>query len=244
MNRTAYYNGVGFDTLGLIINKTVVPTCSASKRQTISIPDGPVIIEDTKVREPIKITIECTLTEPNKLRDIYAMVQNDGKLILPDEQDKYYNGILTVSTPKNIIMYYNRLTFTMTAEPYAYAVNNEEISCPLTPISYYQYSVVNNAGTAPAEPKYRVTIANDVTSFDLWTEYNNDKVAGCRFEGITGGATYIIDIRNRIVYDLDGNIIIDKALQDFTKIVLLHGQNSICVSNAVALKIVKNERWY
>ena len=196
------------------------------------------------MRDPLRITIECTLTEPDKLRDIYAMLQDEGVLILPDEQDKYYYGILTVSTPKNIILYYNRLTFTMTAEPYAYAVDNEEIDCPLTPISYYQYSIVNSAGTAPAEPAYTVKVVNNVTSFDLWTEHNDRKVAGCRFEGITGGESYTVDVKNRIVYDHNGNVVIDKALQDFTKIVLLPGQNSICVSNAETLIVKKNERWY
>lgn len=244
MNRTASYRGVSFDSLGLMINKTIVPPCGASKRQTISIPDGPVIIEDTKTRSPIEINIECTLIEDNKLRDIYALVQEEGKLTIPDEPGKYYYGILTISTPKNIILYYNRITFKMIAEPYAYAVDNEEIDCPLTPISYYQYSIVNSAGTAPAEPAYTVTVVNNVTSFDLWTEHNDRKVAGCRFEGITGGETYTVDVKNRIVYDHNGNVVIDKALQDFTKIVLLPGQNSICVSNAEALIVKKNERWY
>ena len=243
MSRTAYYNGIGFDTLGLIINKTVVPTCSASKRQTISIPDGPVIIEDTKVREPIKITIECTLTEPNKLRDIYAMLQDEGVLILPDEQDKYYYGILSVSTPKNIILYYNRLTFTMTAEPYAYAVNNAEEIYPLSDMSWYKYTVVTNNGTAPAEPVYRITAVNDVTSFDLWIEHNGVRQAGCRFE-IEGGQTYIIDIRNHIAYDSQGHIVLDKTQDDFTKLTLPPGESSVCVSQVNLLKIKKNERWY
>lgn len=243
MNRTAYYNGVGFDTLGLIINKTVVPGCSPSKRQTVSIPDGPVIIEDTNIRDPLRITIECTLTEPDKLRDIYAMLQDEGVLILPDEQDKYYYGILTVSTPKNIILYYNRLTFTMTAEPYAYAVNNNEEIYALTPLSYYKFAIVTNNGTAPAEPVYRVTADNNVTSFDLWVEHNGAKVAGCRFE-INGGETYIIDVRNHIVYTSQGQIVLDKATEDFSKLVLPPGESSVCVSQALTLKIKKNERWY
>ncbi|MBO6077228.1 MAG: phage tail family protein [Bacteroidaceae bacterium] len=245
MSRTASYRGVSFDSLGLMINKTIVPPCGASKRQTISIPDGPVIIEDTKTRSPIEINIECTLIEDNKLRDIYALVQEEGKLTIPDEPGKYYYGILTISTPKNIILYYNRITFKMIAEPYAYAddEHNPEILCTLTPINWYKYSVVTNTGTAPAEPVYRVTAENNATNFDLWTEHNGSKVAGCRFE-INGGETYIIDVRNHIVYDGNDHIVLNKTVEDFSKVVLLPGENSICVSNALILKVTKNERWY
>lgn len=246
MSRTASYRGVSFDSLGLMINKTIVPPCGASKRQTISIPDGPVIIEDTKTRSPIEINIECTLIEDNKLRDIYALVQEEGKLTIPDEPGKYYYGILTISTPKNIILYYNRITFKMIAEPYAYAddEHNQETSCELSPVSWYQFSVVTNTGTAPAEPVYRVTTQNNVTSFDLWILHNNDKVAGCRFENIDGGATYIINVKDHIVTDANYNIVINKAKEDFSKVVLLPGENSICVSNVLVLKLKKNERWY
>ena len=246
MSRTASYRGVSFDSLGLMINKTIVPPCGASKRQTISIPDGPVIIEDTKTRNPIEINIECTLIEDNKLRDIYALVQEEGKLTIPDEPGKYYYGILTISTPKNIILYYNRITVKMIAEPYAYAddEHNPEILCTLTPINWYKYSVVTNTGTAPAEPVYRITTENDVTDFDLWVVHNDDKVAGCRFENINGGATYIINVKDRIVKDNHDNIVINKAKDDFSKVVLLQGENSICVSHALILNVTKNERWY
>lgn len=241
--RTVYYNGKSFESLGLIIRKAIVPPNSAEKRRTISIPDGPVIIENTKVRDPVSFQIECTVVEPGKLRDIYAMCQKEGILILPDEPDKYYYGILTVSTPKNIILYYNNITFTMTAEPYAYAVNNPEIICSLQDgASWYKYTNVSNAGTAECEPVYRVTTPGG-GSFDIWIQVNGKKTFGCRIN-VDEEDTIRIDVQNKIILNSHDQIITHKAVEDFTKLVLPPGDSTICISNCTQLKLVKNERWY
>ena len=247
LRRTAYFNGIAFDELGLIITRRPVPPVRANKRKTISIPDGPVIIDDTKTKDPVQFSIECTLTEPEKLRLIYAMVQDDGILILPYEQDKYYYGTLTVSTPENIIMYWNKITFTMTAEPYAYAVDNADIVCELATSNWWKWTRVTNNGTADCLPVYQVQ-ASDSENFDITTwKVNSDdsmeQIAGCRVH-LNGAETITINTENRIVLDSQNRIILDRVEETFADLKLTPGLCEIRVSNCEALTIRKNERWY
>lgn len=240
--RTAYFNNNAFDELGLIITDTVVPPASHIKYRSVSIPDGPVIFEETGQRDPVSFPIKCTVTEPDKLRSIYAMAAEPGILILPDEPDKYYYGVLTIATPKNIILYYNKITFTMTAEPYAYAVNNSQVTCSFTEHSWYKSADITNSGTADAEPIYEVTTPGG-GNFDIWVDSNGQRVALCRV--LVDAADVIrIDVAGRKISNSAGDIINNKAQHDFSKLVLKPGINTVSISNCTQLKIVKNERWY
>lgn len=242
--RTAYYNGISFESLGLIIRKAIIPPNSAEKRRTISIPDGPVIIENTKVRDPVSFPIECTVVEPDKLRDIYAMCQKEGTLILPDEPDKYYYGILTVSTPKNIILYYNNITFTMTAEPYAYSIANPEIICNLQTEGDHFKTVVTNSGTAECEPKYRI-VADTAGLVEIWIDING--LTKSVKINADAGETIIIDVANLTVKTEIGNTYTNsagKVIGDYTKMTIPNGSWTVRIRNAKQLKMTLNERWY
>lgn len=259
--RTAYFNNVAFNTLGLIINETVVPPVSHQKYSTISIPDGPVIFEETGKRDPVVFSIKCTVTEANKLRDIYAMASQPGTLILPDEPDKYYYGVLTIATPKNIILYYNKITFTMTAEPYAYAAVNPEITCEL--IDYgdiFKYTHTNNLGTASSQPRIRIETENYQGEFSIWVNHitydeegrHSTEISRAKFT-TTGNETLIIDVETRMIYKVDGTnpdgteklvVSNSRAVTDFTVLELPAGENDISAEHINSFKIRMNERWF
>lgn len=241
MSGTAYYNGQSFESLGLIIRKTVVVPASRKKRNTITIPDGPVLFEDTGMREPVSFPLECTVVEPNKLRDIYKMCQQEGVLILPDEPDKYYYGMLTVSTPKNIILYYNNITFTMTAEPYAYAVSNPEIVCTLETENDHRKTTVTNHGTADCEPVYRIT-ADAAGVVEMWIDIGS-LTKSVRINA-DASEVIVIDVANKTVKNGSGANIAYKVTNDYTKMTIPQGDRTIRIRNARALKITLNERWY
>lgn len=234
--RTVFFNNISFESLGLILRKTPVPPCSQPNYEITSIPDGPVIFENTKVREPVKFPIECTLIKEGKLRDIYAMVQERGKLILPDEPDKYYKALLTVSTPKNIILQYNNIVFNAVCDPYAYSVKNEPEVYELASASWYKHADVTNNGTADCEPVYRLKVPG---SFDIW---NGSYDYSCKFT-LSGADEVIIDVQNMIVYNSSGRILLDKMEGNLNDLKLKPGKSQIRITSVTELEITKNERW-
>ena len=228
MSRTAYFNGISFESLGLIITQAVVPPVSHSKYKTISIPDGPVLFEDTGQKDPVSFPVRCTLTEPNKLREIYSMVSEPGILITPDEPDKYYYGRLTVSTPQNIIMHWNKIVFTMTAEPYAYAVRNPLLTCELETRDDYLWTSFTNKGSAECEPAYHLNVSGD---FQIHVVRDERTLASCRFS--TEAGVYIVDVQKRIVRKKTGEdnytTVNHIAIDDFTKLTLPSGYSEVRV---------------
>lgn len=239
-DRTIYFNGKSFDELGLIITQTVVPPVSHKKYRTVSIPDGPVLFEDTGQKDPITFSINCTLTEPGKLREIYKMVSEPGTIILPDEPDKYYYGILTIATPQNIILHWNKITFTMTADPYAYSVINPEIVTTLAVESDYKKANINNYGTAEAEPVYKIT-AESKGVVDFWID------AGFKSININmeAGEQIIIDVGKRTVKDSAGNNAAHKIQGDYSRMTIPSGMyHNLNVRNVSELIVTLNERWF
>lgn len=238
--RTVYFNGISFESLGLIIRKNPIPPCSQTEYETIAIPDGPTVFADKKTREPIVFSIECTLIEAGMLRSIYAAIQKKGRLILPDEPDKYYNAVLTVETPEPIIMQYGTLVFNATCEPYAYSLNNEMQTYVLSDSGWYKYAEVVNEGTEEAEPVIRVSASY---SFDIWVKDVSDQSNVCKFS-LDGPDTVIIDVKNEIAYNSAGQIMLNKMQGDFRKLRLSPGSNRISGTSLTDIMVIKNERWF
>lgn len=236
--RTIYFNGKSFDELGLIITKTVVPPVSHKKYKTVSIPDGGVIFEDTGVLDPIVFPINCTLTEPGKLREIYSIAAKPGILILPDEPDKYYYGMLTIATPQNIILHWNRITFTMTAEPYAYAVNNPDVVPVPETEGDHKIFRLNNLGTADCEPWYRFKAAAE-GELKVWLE---DEAKAVKIPVKANDEVSIDVMRNNV--KIGASHVEYKIEGDYLALKLKPGQNIIRTRNCSDLIITFNERWY
>lgn len=238
--RTVYFNGISFESLGLILRNNPVAPCSQKIFEPISIPDGPVIFDDTGVREPITFPIECTVIQKGALRNVYALIQNKGKLVLPDEPDKYYNAILTVETPENIIMQYHTVAFNVTCEPYAYAVNNELQQYGITSSGWFNYADVTNNGTEEAEPILKVSAPY---SFDIWVKDVSDPRNVCKFFFDTADVI-TIDVEHEIAYNSAGQNMLNRMQGDFKKLRLAAGENRISVTGMTALQVMKNERWF
>ncbi len=236
MDRTVKFDGVRFDSLGLLLTKNPVPPCSTQDYETIQIPDGPVLFSQKFTRQPVQLGIYCTIIEPGKLREIYALVQRKGKLILPDEPDKYYNAILTIDTPQNIILQYHTIVFTAMCEPYAYSIENPLEEYPLSAASWYKFTSVVNNGTAECEPVY---IIEATSEFDFWG--GNDK--HCRIH-ISKPEIITIDMPRRIVYNASGENMLNLVEGDFFDMILKPGENTVRGTAITGLKIQKNERWY
>lgn len=237
--RTVIFNNQRFEDLGLILRKNPVPECITNNYDIISIPDGPVLFENKKTRDPLKIPIECTVLEPNKLRDIYAMVQKKGRLILPDETGKYYNAVLQINTPENIILHYNNISFTAVCEPWAYAVSNPEQTLTLSEASWYKYTTASNNGSAVSEPKYIVTASGQ---FGL--NIGGGSADWVNFK-ITAADTVTVDIQKMLVYNSQNQSILNLTEGNLSKLKLNPGANWLgCGQTVSSLKIVKNERWY
>lgn len=221
------YNGVKLTTLGVIVNAVSPPPCSQAEYEMITIPGREERLRSMKKTRPnITITTELTITEPNRLRELYAALQGYGKLILPSEPDKYYNAVPQVITPQNIVMYMHKMTVGFECEPFAYAVDNEPIEIKSKNFivevggTYYSKPIFEIWGTGEIKLIVNDDIENALTIYDV-DEY---VVVDC---------TAMIVHKERVVLK-------NKGLLPFLGV----GENVITyIGNVEKIKLIKNERW-
>lgn len=221
------YNGVELTKLGVIVNAVSPPPCSQAEYEMITIPGREERLRSMKKTRPnITITAELTITEPNRLRELYAVLQGYGKLILPSEPDKYYNAVPQVITPQNIVMYMHKMTVGFECEPFAYAVDNEPIEIKTKDFT------VEVGGTYYSKPIYQIFGDGDITLI-----VNDD----------TENALTIYDVNEYVVVDCVAMIVHkenvglkNKGLLPFLGV----GTNVITyIGNVEKINLIKNERW-
>lgn len=236
---TVYFRGVSFESLGLIVKRKPVPPASTKVREAVIIPDGATIIDtSTEMRNPIEFPIECTMLQPrNKLRELYALIQEEGALILSDEENKYYYASISIEEPENIILHYHNITFNVVAEPYAYAVSNAERVCSFTTEGDHKVSSITNRGTAYCLPAYRFKAASAGT-LSLWLD-DARKIS----VSVSANEVITIDLFHNTVIS-NGYNVAYKIVGDYSALKLAPGENSIKTINCSELNITLNERWY
>lgn len=217
-----YFNGVDLSSVGLMVNKCNPAPCSQMEYETINIPGREQTIRsDKKSRSNISIVAECTVIEPDKLREIFALFQGQGKFIHRDEPDKFYYASPKVISPQNVILYMNKMTINFDCQPFAYAVRND-------PLVYTEkeFCLTNN-GTYYCQPKYKLYGTGDISLI------------------VNGQELVVKDVKEYAVADSEkllcyknNTIIRSKGYIPF----LNTGNNSI-KTNAKQIEITKNERW-
>ena len=226
------YNGVKLTTLGVIVNAVSPPPCSQAEYEMITIPGREERLRSMKKTRPnIPITAELTITEPNRLRELYAVLQGYGKLILPSEPDKYYNAVPQVITPQNIVMYMHKMTVGFECEPFAYAVDNEIIIPELIGAVGGKACTVDVSGTYYSQPIYTILGNGDIT---LQVNQTDKPLI---IYAVNGRVT--VDCVSMMVHK-DHKSVKNAGLLPFLNI----GSNYLLLKGEVkGIEITKNERW-
>ena len=224
---TITFKNVSSDTLGIMINRVVVPPSSQEDYQMISIPGRlEPLRSNLKTRPPIMITAEATIVD-NTLRQIYSTFQGVGQLIISAEPDKYYNASAQVITPDNIARYMNKITLGFECQPFAYAVDNEPIDLKNEGLNAASIKI---GGSYYCQPIYQITGSGDITlrvnGASPLTLYNVDGY-------VTVDTTLMMCHKNGV------NVVSSGKLPFMSP-----GTNMISwSSNVTKMEVTKNERW-
>ena len=224
---TITFKNVSSDTLGIMINRVVVPPSSQEDYQMISIPGRlEPLRSNLKTRPPIMITAEATIVD-NTLRQIYSTFQGVGQLIISAEPDKYYNASAQVITPDNIARYMNKITLGFECQPFAYAVDNDPIDLKNEGLNAASIEI---GGSYYCQPIYQITGSGDITlrvnGASPLTLYNVDGY-------VTVDTTLMMCRKNGV------NVVSSGKLPFMSP-----GTNMISwSSNVTKMEVTKNERW-
>lgn len=219
------FNGTDFEEVGLLVTKCSPPPCSQEEYDEITIPGRfDTLRVEKKTRKRIQIIAECTVIEPDKLRDIYALFQGKGTFIHRDEQDKFYYAVPQIITPSNVILYMNTMTLTFDCSPYAYAADNEPVELTVSP------SVVTNTGGIFCQPVYKLYGTGELT-----LTVNEDTDNTLTIPDVDG---YVVADAEKLICHKDGTFMRCSGKIPFLGV----GDNSI-ETNATKIEIIKNERW-
>ena len=225
---TITFKNVSSDTLGIMVNRVVVPPSSQEDYQMISIPGGPEPLRSNlKTRPPIMITAEATIVEDSVLRQIYSAFQGVGQLIISTEPDKYYNASAQVITPDNIARYMNKITLGFECQPFAYAVDNDPV---VVEVEGFNAASIEIGGSYYCQPIYQITGSGDITlrvnGASPLTLYNVDGY-------VTVDTTLMMCHKNGVNVNSSGKLPF-----------MSPGTNYLSwSSNVTAVEVTKNERW-
>lgn len=223
---TITFNNITSESLGLIVTKTPVPPCQQQSYETVYVPDGPTLYNDSKTRENVSILIECTVIEPGKLRQIYAAMQGAGNLILSNEPDVYYKAHCKSLTPTNIAQYMNAIVFEFDCEPYAYAVSNDPVNVTDND------TALEVGGSYFCQPVYKIYGSGDIT---LTVNRTNKPL---KLFSVDGYATVDSTL---LMCHKDGTLVKNSGFLPFLEV----GTNRIQWNGLVSkIEITKNERWH
>ena len=223
-----YFNNISSEDLGLMVTKSVIPPASATQFETVSIPnrESPIFKEKVQ-RKEITITIQTTIVEENKVREIYKTLQGKGILVLSTEPDKYYNVTVQELVPEHIALYMGTLPISFICDPFAYSVNDSLVA-------YGTTADIENNGTYYSEPLIKIFGTGDLTLTLNGETWN-----------LTGVDGYIvIDSQRKLVYK-DNTIMLSKISRADGRIVFPcfnTGVNRISTTGT-KLEVKKNERW-
>lgn len=223
-----YFNNISSEDLGLMVTKSVIPPASATQFETVSIPnrESPIFKEKVQ-RKEITITIQTTIVEENKIREIYKTLQGKGILVLSTEPDKYYTATVQELVPEHIALYMGTLPISFICDPFAYSANDQ-----LT--EYGTTTDIENSGTYYSEPLIKVYGNGDLTLTLNSETWNLTSVDGY----------IVIDSQRKLVYK-DNTVMLNKISRTDGRIVFPcfnTGVNRISTTGT-KMEIKKNERW-
>lgn len=202
------WNNRNLKELGIIVERIPAITKGKKKIETMQVPGRNGFISiDTGVYEPFNLSLECHCTDNANINEIKTFLDGYGTLTF--DGIKQYTAIVNNAIPfETILPIFKKFLVSFLVNPIAEDITpttvnilNEES------IDIETYSIILPILTISCSGDISVTINNS-------TFYLND----------TNG-TYILDCKNKVITDNNGNNVSNLMLGDFPT--FLDGSNSI-----------------
>lgn len=213
---------------GLLICDLPPITVPKIKTNVISIDGKDGDIVERLGYESYTKTLSIALTRNYDVNEVINYFSGEGKLILSNESDKYYNAQIIDNIDFNKLINFKTAKIKFYVQPYKYKVNEQKSS------GTSELTVINE-GYIDSLPKITV-VGSENIDFKL----NNTTIFSLELDNET--ETIIIDSTLEEAYGADGILKNNKMLGDFPK--LASGNNTITVDGTVtSLEVEPNSRW-
>ena len=228
MNSIIWKNKSNSEIPGLLICELPPITVPKIKTNVISIDgrDGDVV--EKLGYESYTKTLSIGLTKNYDVNEVINYFSGEGKLILSNEADKYYNAEIISNIDFNKLINFKTSKIKFHVQPYKYKVNEQKVS------GTSEITVINE-GYIESLPKIKI-----VGSGNIDFKLNNTTIFSLELD--EESETIIIDSTLEEAYGINGVLKNNKMLGDFPK--LKSGNNTIILTGTIiSVEIEPNSRW-
>lgn len=228
MNSIIWKNKNSSEIPGLLICELPPISVPKIRRSIIEIEGRDGDIVENLGYESYTKTLSIALTKNYDVNEIINFFTGNGKLVLSNEPDKYYNAQIIDGIDFNRLINFKTAKVKFYVQPYKFKLNEEKFTGT-------NELTVTNAGYIDSLPK--ITI---VGSGNIDFKLNNTTIFSLELG--TETETIVIDSTLEEAYGIDGVLKNNKMIGDFPK--LTSGNNTITVDGTVtSLEVEPNSRW-
>lgn len=202
------WNNRNLRELGIIVERIPAITKGKKKIETMQVPGRNGFISiDTGVYEPFNLSLECHCTDNANINEIKTFLDGYGTITFDDV--KQYTAIVNNAIPfETILPIFKKFLVSFLVNPIA-----EDIT-PTT-VNILNESYIDITTYSTIYPTLTISCSGDISvTINNSTFYLND----------TNG-TYILDCKNKIITDSNGNNVSNLMLGDFPT--FINGSNLI-----------------
>lgn len=228
MNSIIWKNKSSSEIPGLLICELPPISVPKIRRSIIEIEGRDGDIVENLGYESYTKNLSVALTKNYDVNEVINFFTGEGKLILSNEPDKYYNAQIIDSIDFNRLINFKTAKVKFYVQPYKFKLNEEKFTGT-------NELTVTNAGYIDSLPK--ITI---VGSGNIDFKLNNTTIFSLELG--TETETIVIDSTLEEAYGIDGVLKNNKMIGDFPK--LTSGNNTIILTGTVTSVVIEpNSRW-
>lgn len=150
------FNGVDSRDLGLIITQTPFRPSWAEQVEEIVIPGRPEVIKAPNgIYSNQSLTVEAVISDKSKIKQIYSVLNGEGKLVLSTNTTEYINCIVEPLVPQGVALDMAELSITFDCYPFAYAISPTVVQIGISA------TVVDNTSSIYSAPVIKIDLQPD-----------------------------------------------------------------------------------
>lgn len=196
------WKGINFRNKGIIVEYTPKISKSKKKIETYSVPGRNGFISiDTNSYEPFSVSVECHFSDDANFDEIKEFL--DGYGTLSFDSSKEYTAIINNAIEFEKVLRFKKFVVQFLVNPIAEDIQSTTESVPTSP-----HSFTINGTYSDIFPILNISCTGDVSvTINNQTFYLNE----------TNG-DYMLDCKNKVIKDSNGNNASGKMLYDFPKL--------------------------
>ena len=150
------FNGIDSRDLGLIITQTPFRPSWAEQVEEIVIPGRPEVIKAPNgIYSNQSLTVEAVISDKTKIKQIYSVLNGEGKLVLSTNPAEYITCIVEPLVPQGVALDMAELSITFDCYPFAYAISPTVVQIGTSA------TVVNNTSSIYSAPVIKIDLQPD-----------------------------------------------------------------------------------